>query len=177
MTRLVYSFLIPAVSFFSLTSLAVVDAAASLEELASFRLITVDEQQEALDFILDKTQASAYQRFDNLETTSAVIAMREETITAPSRHFEFAFRLNHMLLELFGDAHTRVEVNEQVAEDYYGLNLCLSWILGEDPMLVSSCETDYAQVGKSLLKKRIRSTCPLTVEVINNDSHSNDSHQ
>ena len=52
-----------------------------------------------------------------------------------------------MLQELFGDAHTQVEVsNEQWS--YLGLDIYLSWLFDDESSLMSTCKTDYANVGK-----------------------------
>jgi hypothetical protein len=116
--------------------------------LASVRVLTVDEQQEALDFILNKTQESGYSAIGrDLKTEPAVLLMRDST-SVPASHFAFSFGLNRMLHDLFADAHIRVEVDAILAEATYAtLDLCLSWLHGEEPRIINSCDTDYAQVG------------------------------
>ena len=120
------------------------------QALQSLRILSVEQQKEALDFVLNKTIDSAYEAYDvqDFEALSPVATLYNRISTARP-HSEFQFGLNQMLQELFHDAHFRVEVNEATASaSYLGLNLCLEWLVGDFPSLVSTCETDYANIGK-----------------------------
>mmetsp|Transcript_26977 Transcript_26977/g.31866 ORF Transcript_26977/g.31866 Transcript_26977/m.31866 type:complete len:192 (+) Transcript_26977:101-676(+) len=125
--------------------------------LTSARVLTVDEQQEALNFILNKTHESGYSAIGllDLETEPAVLSMRNST-SVPTSHFAFTFGLNRMLHDLFADAHLRVEVDAIVADATYATldGLCLSWLTGDEPRLINSCETESARVG-TYKKKQI----------------------
>lgn len=125
--------------------------------LASFRMLTIGEQEQALGLILNKAESTSYEAYfetDSLETMPAVATMRD-LISTPSRHYDFSFGLNRMLLELFGDAHTRVEVSNEVAgATYLGLDICLLWLFGNKATLVSTCQTDYANIGMYSLIRR-----------------------
>lgn len=112
-------------------------------------MVTIDEKEEALTSILNKTYEAAYETFglsDGLLTTMPAVSSMRNLTSSPSRHYEFSFGLNiRMLLELFGDAHTRVEV--MAADNYFGLDVsCLSWLFDGEPSLVSTCCIDCGEV-------------------------------
>lgn len=113
------------------------------ETLASFQILTANEQQEAIEFILNKTEIAGYGATD-IDVPNVLASMRNST-THPVSHFAFAFRLNRMLSELLGDAHTRVEVTAE--ENYLRLDICLAWLSGEEPSLISTCQTDHSEIG------------------------------
>lgn len=124
-------------------------AHANNNDLASFRALTVEEQQSAVDLILNQTQASGFLALGrDLEGEPTVQQLRN-LISEPLRHYQLSFGINRMLQDLFQDAHTRVEVNEELTTAQYKvLDLCLAWLYGDELQLVNTCETDYANPGE-----------------------------
>ncbi|CAB9522505.1 Peptidase family S41 [Seminavis robusta] len=120
--------------------------------LSARRIVNAEEQLEALEFILNKTLASAFETYgvSSLDDRAPVMEMRN-SLSTNSTHYDFQFRLNRMLNELFHDAHTRVEVESNL-DKYRSIDMCLTWVasgeLGEESWdLISSCDTDYSQRG------------------------------
>jgi hypothetical protein len=121
----------------------------------STTLISQAEQQDALDFILNKTLASALETFgvETLDDNPSILEIRSAISAAPSQtHGDIGFQLNRMLLGLFQDAHYRVEVSGDELENYQYLDLCLDWIPKDDGFtswtLVSTCDTSLVEKGK-----------------------------
>lgn len=129
-------------------------AATAATNLTSLQTLSLSEQEEAMDFVLDKVLMTHYETIgkDSLGNETAVLDMRAK-LQEDLLHSDFAFGINRMLLKLFQDAHTRVWPSDEALQVYYYLEHdCLEWMKDDDDelsrILVSTCETAYARVGK-----------------------------
>lgn len=137
----------------------------------STRILDTDQQLDAFNFVLNVTSVSAFEAYnlslEDLATLPPVVATRDAILASDDNrngtldgtskggmpHYAFFVLMNQMLMNLFQDAHFRVEVDNEIgASDYRYLDLCLAWIQADrsstaQRTLVNTCPTKDVNIG------------------------------